>query len=242
VARELRIVPLASLGAQAAQACAEHLRAAAGAAGRATVALSGGQTPRRLYEALAAHHAADVPWARVHLFWGDERYVPHNDPLSNYRLARESLLARIPIPDANVHAVPTGAADPAEAAGAYEALLRRYFPGVWPRFDLILLGMGPDGHTASLFPGTPVLQEDRRWVREVRAPVAPPVRLTLTLPVLNRAAVVFFLVTGADKAETLRRVWTDASDPPAYPAAAVRPQEGRVVWWVDPPAAARLPP
>ncbi|MGH7752826.1 MAG: 6-phosphogluconolactonase, partial [Gemmatimonadales bacterium] len=175
-----------------------------------------------------------------HFFWGDERYVPPDDPRSNCRMAKEAWLDRIAVPPENVHPMPTNFLDPDEAARRYETTLRRHFPAPWPRFDLILLGMGADGHTASLFPRSPALEERERWVVSVRAPVEPSVRLTLTLPVINQAAAVWFLVSGEDKAEALRKVLTDEAAVEAPPAARVRPVQGALIWWVDSPAAALL--
>ncbi len=200
---------------------------------RFSLALAGGSTPRTLYRLLATEYQDRIPWAQVHLFWGDERYVPPDDPRSNYRLVRESLLDHVAIPEGNVHPMPTDRPDPDDAARAYERTLREYFPESWPRLDLVLLGMGPDGHTASLFPGSPALQERERWVVAVQAPIDPPRRLTLTLPVLNRAASVFFLVTGPEKANALRRALTGPPDPITCPAGAVHPEGGGLVWWVD---------
>jgi 6-phosphogluconolactonase len=206
-----------------------------------TLSLAGGQTPRTLYGVLATEYRDTIPWSRLHLFWGDERYVARDNPRSNYRLVQESLLDHVPIPRENVHFMPTDLPEPEDAAVAYEQTLREWFRSSWPRFDLVLLGMGPDGHTASLFPGSPALGERTRWVVAVRAPVEPRLRLTLTPPVLNNAPLVFFLVAGAEKADVLRRVLTAASGAIAYPAAAVRPGGGDVVWWVDEHAAKSVP-
>lgn len=206
---------------------------------RFSIALAGGQTPRTLYQTIAAEYRDEIPWSRLHLFWGDERYVPRDDARSNYRLVRESLLDRVPIPPEQVHPMPTDLADPNDAAVAYEQTLRGWFRTPWPRFDLVLLGMGVDGHTASLFPGSPALAERTRWAVTARAREEPRLRLTLTLPVFNQAALVFFLVTGAEKADVLARVLAGPSE--AYPAAAVRPSDGTVVWWVDELAAKRIP-
>lgn len=207
---------------------------------RVALALAGGETPRALYRCLATEHRDAVPWGRVHLFWGDERYVPPDDPRSNYRLVQDSLLRDVPIPRDNVHPMPTHFPDPRDAARAYEQDLRTHFPAPWPRVDLILLGIGPDGHTASLFPGSPALSEQDRWVVDVRAPVDPPVRLTLTLPVLNHAAAVFFLVAGTAKADAVRRALTGPLDPLACPAGAVRPVGADPIWWLDDAAAALI--
>ncbi len=228
------------LARDVAQAIVEGLNAPLAPAGRRSLCLAGGQTPRVLYQVLATEYRDTMPWSRLHLFWGDERYVPPDDAQSNYRLVRESLLDHVPIPKEHVHPMPTDLRDPNDAAAAYEQTLREQFPPPWPRFDLVLLGMGSDGHTASLFPGSPALAEQTRWVATARASVEPRVRLTLTLPVLNRASLVFFLVAGAEKADILRRVLAGPSEPAQYPAAAVRPEDGRVVWWVDEQAAKSL--
>lgn len=226
-----------SLSQAAAAAIGDAMREAVAQRRRCDVALAGGGTPRRMYELLSAH--ADIPWTNVHLFWGDERYVPHDHPASNFRMARQALLARIDIPAGNVHPMPTDHADPGEAARTYEAVLRAHF-GSDPRFDLILLGLGPDGHTASLFPGSAALLEVQRWVVAVTAPADPPIRLTLTLPILNRAAQVHFLVTGHDKAEALRRARRGNTD--ACPASRVQPADGTLTWWVDRAAAGQDDP
>ncbi|MEJ5252907.1 MAG: 6-phosphogluconolactonase [Armatimonadota bacterium] len=200
---------------------------------RLTLALSGGSTPRALYALLASEYRLRIDWSRVHLFWGDERYVPHDHPASNYRMARETLIEPLGIPDTNVHPMPTDEPDPWRAALRYEEHLREFF-GEMPRFDLILLGMGADGHTASLFPGTAALAEWERWVAVGEAPAEPRVRLTLTLPVLNSAKRVYFLVAGKDKAQMVRKVlWENAP----LPAGMVKPEAGEVVWWLDREAA-----
>jgi 6-phosphogluconolactonase len=213
--------------------------------GRFTVALSGGSTPKALFQLLAESYATKLPWERMFSFWGDERHVPPDYPDSNYRMAKEALLSRVPIPEANVFRIPTEDQDASRAAANYEETLRKFFklkPGEFPRFDLMLLGMGPDGHTASLFPHTAALREKTRlvaanWVEKFQAH-----RLTLTLPVINSSACVLFLVTGSDKAAALREVL--ASDSPAdqFPAKLVQPVNGRLIWLVDRTAAAALPP
>jgi 6-phosphogluconolactonase len=198
-----------------------------------SLALSGGNTPRALYRLLAQEYRQRVEWNRVHLFWGDERYVPHDHPASNYRMARETLIDPLCIPSQNVHPMPTDAANPDDAAARYEQDLRRFF-GTRPRFDLVLLGMGADGHTASLFPGTPALRERTRWVTVGEAPSEPRIRLTLTLPVLNAAHAVYFVITGEDKAEAVRRVLMEQEP---LPAALVQPEQGELIWWLDAAAA-----
>lgn len=201
-----------------------------------SLALSGGNTPRALYRLLAEEYRLRIDWHRVHFFWGDERYVPHDHPASNFRMARETLIDPLNLPPENIHPMPTDVANPDEAAHLYERQLRAFF-GETPRLDLILLGMGADGHTASLFPGTSALQERTRWVTVGEAPVEPRVRLTLTLPVLNAAKAVYFLVTGADKAETVRRILVQQEP---LPAALVSPTEGELLWWLDRDAASSI--
>lgn len=207
--------------------------------GRFSVALSGGRTPAELYSLWAQAEAQDARtlWDRVHLFWGDERYVPHDDPLNNYRMARETLILHVPIPAANVHPMPTGLPQPDKCAEAYELELRKFFGSEPPAFDLQLLGLGLEGHTASLFSGSPALDEKRRWVVAVEAPATPSRRLTLTPVVLNRGRNTFFLVSGADKSDivgALRR--EPASNASRYPAGRIQPA-GRVLWFLDKAAA-----
>ncbi len=218
-------------------------RAAIAARGRFAVALAGGNTPRGAY-ALLAEDPQGPPWDQVHFFFGDERHVPPEHPESNYRMVREALLSKIAVPESNVHRIP--AERPAqEAADSYQKVLQEFFalrPGELPRFDLILLGMGADGHTASLFPGSAALAEQARlvaanWVEKFRA-----FRLTLTFPVLNHAAEVLFLVSGADKAEILREVLRREASGAACPAQRVRPENGRLLWYADQAAAVRLSP
>ncbi len=171
------------------QRAAEHTAVAINDAvrrhGRCALVLSGGKTPRALYVLLASEFRDRIPWAGVHVFWGDERYVPAQDPDSNYRMARETLLDHVPCPAENIHPMPTSFASPDAAAQDYERTLRGYFNGDWPRFDIVLLGLGEEGHTASLFPGSPALTERTRWVVAVNVAAKPPERLTLTLPVAD---------------------------------------------------------
>jgi len=227
---------LASVAEAAAAEAAAGARAAA-ARGSCSIALSGGNTPRPLHERLAR---MDLPWERVHLFWGDERYVPHDSAESNYRMARETLINRISIPPGNVHPMPTDRPDPDQAARDYEAELRAYFGSSPPRFDLVLLGLGEDGHTASLFSGAAALQERERLVMPSLAPAEPRQRLTLTYPVINNAARVFFMVAGEEKAEAVRRALTADEPLERTPAAGVRPHDGRLAWWLDEAAASLL--
>ena len=199
--------------------------------GRFSLALSGGHTPRRLYELLA--EKGEFPWDRVHCFWGDERCVGPDDPESNYRMAADPLLTKVPIPDVNVHRI-LGEKAPEEAARSYEADLRSFFAGA-PAFDVLLLGVGDDGHTASLFPASEALDERRRWVLPVRAPagVEPQRRITLTLPVLNAARRVFFLASGAKKSDVVQALLRGPrSAALIYPAARVD-SAGEVLWLLD---------
>ena len=205
------------------------------------MALSGGATPRRTYELLAAPPLQDqAPWDRVHVFWGDERCVPLNDPRSNARMAQAAWLDHVPIPGDQIHPLDC-ARDPAAAARQYEAQLREFFAGQPPRLDLVLLGLGDDGHTASLFPGTPVLEERERWAAAVYVAAADLYRVTLTAPLINQAAMVAFLVAGKSKAGVLQEVLHGPRDPARLPAQLIQPQTGELLWLVDLAAAARLP-
>jgi 6-phosphogluconolactonase len=227
-------------------AAEEVLRAAQDAVaqrGRFTIALSGGSTPKSLFNLLATNARNVFPWDLTFFFWGDERHVPPTDPDSNYRMAEEAMLSKIPVPAGNVFRVPAENPDAAAAAEAYEQTLQKFFqlkPGQVPVFDLILLGMGPDGHTTSLFPGTAGLHEKSKlvianWVDKLKAS-----RLTLTLPVLNAARCVVFLVSGTDKAPVLRAVLEEDVPGEQYPSKLVRPSNGKLVWLVDRAAASAL--
>ena len=235
------------LAAAAAEFVAAYLSEQVAAAGVASVCLAGGGTPLALYRALTAPpYVGAMPWDRLHFFWGDERLVGPDDPGSNYRAAREALLDRAPIPPQNVHRV-RGELPAAAAAADYAAQLRDWAaahdPGVhrpWPRFDVVLLGLGEDGHTASLFPGSPA---------EANAPVLavtadyqgrPAGRVTLTPVVFNDARCVIFLVAGAGKAAAVAATLGPDSDPLRYPARRVRPEEGEIVWFLDQEAAKLL--
>jgi 6-phosphogluconolactonase len=249
----IRSIEVFATAADLFQAAAEEFvcasRAAIGAQGRFTVALSGGSTPKGLYSALATKYA-DFAWNRVFLFFGDERHVPPTDPESNYRMVNESLLTKIAIPAENVFRVRAENPDASVAAADYEAQLRRFFElrpggqpgdrsGELPRFDLILLGLGLDGHTASLFPESPALEEQSRlvvanWVAEFNTH-----RITFTFPVLNRAAEVIFLASGADKADMLHQV-LEGKNTPLLPSQRVQPSDGKLLWMLDEAAAAKL--
>lgn len=214
------------------------------ARGRFTVALSGGSTPKPLYQRLSAEpFRSEVDWNRVEIFWGDERCVPPDHLDSNFRMAREAMLDRLPIPKGQIHRIETERADRETAARDYEAVLSRVFgvsvEGEPPAFDLILLGMGPDGHTASLFPGTKALDETVRWVVVNHVPKFNTDRLTMTKPLLNRAREVLFLVAGGDKAEVLAEVLNGPADPIRLPSQTIRPA-GKLVWYVEQSAAGKL--
>jgi 6-phosphogluconolactonase len=206
--------------------------------GKFAICCSGGSTPKRLYEILAEPAvAARFPWGRVHWFWGDERFVPHDHPDSNYRMVRDALLAHVAVPGGNVHAIPTANLSPEQAAAAYEETLKTYYGAAAlvstrPLFDATLLGIGEDGHTASLFPGHPALEEQRRWAVAVIG-AKSEARITLTYPVLDSSRDAAFLVTGAGKRDVVARA---RSGDPALPAGRVRPV-GRLHWFTDRAAA-----
>lgn len=232
------------------QTAAESFVASAVAAirtrGRFHVTLSGGTTPKRLYALLATdRYAARVDWSRVHVFWGDERCVPPADPTSNYWMIRKTLIDQVPLPAENVHRI-RGEDDPSAAAVAYESELRHVLgtpagpPTPDARFDLVLLGMGDNGHTASLFPGLTAVREPERWVMEQYVPHVSMWRVTCTPVLLNAAAEVVFLVSGREKAATLRQVLEGPYRPELLPAQTVAPHGGSVCWLLDAAAAANL--
>jgi 6-phosphogluconolactonase len=208
------------------------------ATGRFAVCCSGGTTPKRLYERLAEPDiAARFPWPRVHWFWGDERFVPHDHPDSNFGMTHAALLSRAPVPPENVHAVPTEGLTPEQAAGAYGQMLRDFYGAARldptrPLFDVVLLGIGDDGHTASLFPGQPALDETRSWVVAV-LDARVEARITLTFPALDSTRDALFLAVGAKKRDLVRRA--RAGDR-ALPSARIKPV-GTLRWFVDRAAA-----
>jgi 6-phosphogluconolactonase len=226
------------LAEAAARAFVESAAEAIAERGRFAVALAGGSTPRVTYEVLARDHAGDVDWPNVHVFFGDERTVPPDHEDSNYRMVHEALLSHVPV--GSIHRM-RGELPPQEAAAAYEEELREFFaPDGVPGFDLIVCGIGEDGHTASLFPETSALEVTDRWA------VANPVlklettRLTLTVPVINAARAVTFLVAGEGKAGAVREILEGDADPRAYPAKFVRPESGTLTWMVDRAASSSL--
>lgn len=218
--------------------------AAIARSGRFAVALSGGSTPKALYALLASSSYRDrIDWSRAHLFWGDERCVPPDHPESNFRMVREALLSKIQIPGENIHRM-AGEKEPNEAAADYESELRNFFalgPGHLPRFDLILLGLGEDGHTASLFPNSAVLNEREHLVAASYVEKFQAHRLTLTLPVINAAAQVIFLVAGQSKSAIIKEILGSDSRLCSYPAAKVSPTDGQLKWLIAAEAAAGLP-
>lgn len=236
-AQELIILPDPEAVSQAA---AERFATSAQTYDPFTVALAGGSTPRRLYEILSTPRFRDrIPWEHVHVFWGDERCVPPDHRESNYGVAREALLDHVPLPVHNIHRI-RGELEPQAAAEAYTAELGAFFGTQWPALDLILLGMGNDGHTASLFPNSDALRETMQPAVAVTSHYQgrPAQRVTFTLPTINAARQVLFLVTGAGKAEILQAV---VKGPDAgYPAGQIRPTTGQLTWLVDVAAAGRL--
>lgn len=221
-----------ALAETAARWIADTIKASVAARQRCYLALAGGDTPRACYQALTgASLGGDIPWSAVEVFWSDERRVPLDNPASNYAMARATLLDQVPIPASQIHPAPVDLPD-AQAAVAYarelEALPRDAADR--PRFDLILLGLGEDGHTASLFPGDPAVDEERAWVRAVRAGKPPPERLTFTLPVINAARAVLFLVQGSAKRSALQAV---RRRDPRVPASLVQPVDGELLFIVD---------
>lgn len=231
-----------SLMQAAAAYATECYNAAISDHGYFAVALSGGSTPRALFELLAVpENAQHIGWSKVHVFWGDERTVPPDHPDSNYRMAKEALLDFVALPASNVHRI-SGELEPARAAAEYEQTLRSFFAkrAGKTRFDLILLGMGDDGHTASLFPDTEALNETERLVVANHVPKLDTWRITLTAPIINDAAHVAFLVAGAGKAAVLKRVLQGPRQPHKLPSQLIQPVDGELVWLLDKAAASEL--
>jgi 6-phosphogluconolactonase len=233
---------LDTLSQQAAQYVVRTASESIAARGRFTLALSGGTTPRKLYTLLGSEpYSSQIDWQQVYIFWGDERCVPPDNPDSNYYMAQEVLLSKIPIPALQVHRMPADQPGRDAASQSYTAEMQRAFgtQGI-PVFDLIQLGMGPEGHTASLFPHQASLRETQRLVMPVSVAKPPPDRLTFTPPLLNAARNILFLVTGSDKAEALQAVLEGDYQPEEYPAQIVRPPDGEVVWMLDKAVAANI--
>ena len=202
-----------------------------------TVALSGGSTPKLMFQILADQFRDDVSWDRTHVFWSDERHVPPDDPESNYRLAHEALLSHVPVVAENVHRIRSENPNAAAAAAEYEQTIVEVTKQTLPRLDLIFLGLGTDGHTASIFPGSEVLHETTRLVAAPYVEKFKSYRITMTLPLLNNGASVVFLVSGAEKAEIVKSVLEGEKK---YPAQEVKPTNGELIWMLDKEAAAYL--
>jgi 6-phosphogluconolactonase len=235
-----------ALARAAAGAFTQCARDAISARGRCAVALSGGSTPRAMYERLAEPPYRDaIAWSDIHVFWSDERHVPPTHADSNFRMAYDAWLSRVPIPPGNIHRIRAELADARDAADDYEGALREFFQlettGAFPRFDVVLLGVGSDGHTASLFPGTAALRESTRMAVALWAEQVSAHRVTLTLPMLNAAGDVLFLVSGTAKAAIVRACLYRSRETQLLPAQLVRPPAGRVTWLLDRDAARLLP-
>jgi 6-phosphogluconolactonase len=211
------------------------------AKGRFSVALSGGETPRKTYELLSRSPLMDqVPWHIVHFFWGDERWVPLSDPRSNERMARETLLNNVPVPEDQIHSIYQPHINIQDAAWNYGGLLREFFANERQLFDLVFLGLGENGHTASLFPHTSVLVERDRWVGQIYLPDQDCFRITLTPVAINRSAQVVFMVSGDSKADILHDVLEGPLQPGKLPAQMIEPAMGEILWLVDKSAAQKL--
>ena len=209
------------------------------------IVLSGGSTPKNLYALLAGStpYSDEIPWSKIHFFWGDERHVPPDHPQSNFRMTREAMLSKAPVPDQNIHRVRAEEPNAGKAAAEYEKEIRTFFGlaiGQLPCFDCILLGMGPDGHTASLFPGTVALQEKQRLVVANYVEKFKAYRITMTAPVLNNADTIIFLVGGKEKAETLQKVLEGSPQPDLFPSQLIQPSHGQLLWLIEHAAASRL--
>ena len=251
--REIEIVDDSTeLNRAAADEFSRLARASVARSGRFAVALAGGSTPKNVYSLLAGDDQQNpvdrLPWEKIHIFFGDERHVAPDHQDSNYHMASESLLSKVPIPAANIHRVRAELSSAAEAADLYEIEVRDFFrpqtgdanPDFVPVFDLVMLGMGPDGHTASLFPGSEALNENKRlvvanWVEKFNT-----FRITFTYRLLNNASQVMFLVTGKDKTEMLHNVLEGDPSGKTYPSQGIKPVSGRLLWIIDRGAAALL--
>ena len=245
-AAEIRVLPTPQeLFAAAAEEVVRLANQAVAERVRFAIALSGGSTPKSLYNLLATNARSTLPWDHTYFFWSDERHVAPTNPDSNYRMANEAMLSKVQVPPGNIYRVPAENPDAVAAAEAYEVSIRKFFqlqPGQVPRFDLILLGLGPDGHTASLFPGTAGLEEKSRLVIANLVEKLKTHRLTFTLPLINAARCVAFLVSGTDKAMVLRSVLEESVPGEQYPAKLVAPSDGNLIWFLDRAAASGLTP
>ncbi|HZQ25371.1 MAG TPA: 6-phosphogluconolactonase [Terriglobales bacterium] len=242
--QEIHVFPtLEQLFQSAADEFVKQVKDAVRKNGRFTVALSGGSTPKGLFALLASEYKDLLPWDKMYFFWGDERHVPPDHPESNYRMADEAMLSKLPHLAKNIFRVPAEKLDAAAAAREYEQTLRQFFrlqADELPNFNLIMLGMGPDGHTASLFPYSAALQEKHRLVTENWVEKFDTFRITATVPVLNNADEIMFLISGADKAMALREVLEGSGTEQQYPAKLVQPTHGTVLWFIEQSAAGEL--
>lgn len=209
------------------------------------VALSGGSTPKNMFSILASDETLRnrMPWDRIHFFWGDERHVPPDHTDSNYRMTNETMLSRVPVPHENIHRIRAESPDAGKAAEEYEQEIRGFFKlarGQLPRFDCVFLGIGPDGHTASLFPGTKALREQEQLVVSNWVDKFQSYRITMTVPVLNNSDIVIFLASGKEKAERLRTVLEGEKQTDLLPAQLIEPTHGKLLWLVDQEAASQL--
>jgi len=240
VKRGVRVFRSASeMGTAAAEHAAAVLASTIDASDRCRLVLTGGTTASVLYEVLASRFRETLRWEDTHVFWGDERYVGHTDPHSNYRMARETLLDHVRCPSHQIHPMPTDFSDPADAARDYDRLLDAELGG-GAAFDLVLLSLGTDAHVASIFPGSAALDDESHWALAVTGPVEPASRLTLTARSLRRARHIMILAAGTSKAAALRATLEEAADPRLHPAAAILATTGELTWWVDDRAAALL--
>ncbi|MCI0611230.1 MAG: 6-phosphogluconolactonase [Anaerolineae bacterium] len=240
---ELRIFrDLESLSHSAAKLFVEQADQSIAERDQFLVALNGGSTPTRLFQLLATDYRGQADWSKVHVFWGDERCVPPDDAGSSYGQARDLLLSRVSIPDSNIHRI-KGELGPAEASKEYTLVLKRFASSAldWPRFDLVYLGMGEDGHTASLFPGSPINVSEPTMPVTAQYQDRPANRVTLTPIVFNSARLVAFMATGEKKAITLAEVLSDGYNPELYPAQRINPKDGELIWLVDEGTASKLP-
>lgn len=240
----VRVYPTGAVARMMCERIASHSEKAMVARGRFSICLSGGTTPRATYELLATNEFTSMmDWSQTTIFFGDERCVPPNHRDSNYRMAKESLLGYVPVPVTNVHRI-QGELPPQDAAEQYEQVLRAHFQkrlGLQkPRFDLLLLGIGTDGHTASLFPGTVALQEQQKWVTAYHVPKLDAWRVTLTYPALNSAANVLIWATGIEKADAVQKVFQGPKQPDVLPIQGIQPTEGTVNWILDEAAASKI--
>lgn len=238
----LHILPNAeSVAIAAAEFITEKIETVLKTRDRFTIALSGGSTPKRLHQLLAeAPYRNRIDWTRLHIFWGDERYVPLEDERNNAKMAYDTLLNKVPVPAEQIHIMRTDLPDPEESARQYEAILHTYFDGEENSFDLLLLGMGDDGHTLSLFPGTEVIHETGKWCTAFFLKQQEMFRVTLTRTIANQSACILFLTTGKAKAPALKEVLEGPPNINIYPSQVIQPVNGTTHWIVDEAAASLL--